>query len=662
MLRQSTRTCLAAILLILAAEPSFAARTETWTEVRSPNFLVLTDANEKQGRRVALQFETIRAVFRQFFSISGAAKDPALTIIAVRNEDGMKRLMPEFWARKGLSHPAGIYVPGPEKNYIALQLDVAVRPDSDDPWESIYHEYVHLLMRRLISQLPLWMVEGLAEFFGNTKVEGRTFFVGAPSHTNLEILHRTELLPLSTLFAVDASSPYYHEENKTSIFYAESWLLTHYLVTRDWKEGTHRTYDFIHLLGQSVRPEEAARRTIGDPAQVREELQQYLYRSLYTAAGLPMPPSLDANLFTAEPASPAESLAVQADFMAHDRHSAEAQKMLEEALQLEPKLAAAHESMGLIFMQQGKIEEAIKWYAQAVALNSQSYLANYYYGVSLLKGQSDEATATQAESSLRAAIKIAPEFAPAYDAMANRLVRRPETQEEAYRMELKAVSLEEGNVHYRLNAARVLERMGRDDDAVRVAEFAVSMAKTPDEQREAVADLAMARQHQEQRKRMKEEVESFYKAQNDAAARRASQETRGQAGAGGSHSISGSGVDSGPPTLRPQDETAPDSESETSDHPERPELELTPRLAEGVIEKAECSGSTIEVTVKNSSGEIHLYSDRYMKLLYSALNFTPKETMNPCRDLQGWHARISYRPAKDKVSPGEMMAVVLVKD
>ena len=56
------------------------------------------------------------------------------------------------------------------------------------------------------------------------------------------------------------------------------------------------------------------------------------------------------------------------------------------------------------------------------------------------------------------------------------------------------------------------------------------------------------------------------------------------------------------------------------------------------------------------------YSDRYMKLLYSPLNFTLKEIMNPCRDLQGWHAHISYRPAKDPANPGEMMAVVLVKD
>jgi len=164
MLRPSIRTCLVIILLILAGERSFAARTETWTKVRSPNFLVLTDANEKQGRRVALQFEVIRAVFRQFFNIPGAAKDPGVTIIAVKNKEGLKRLMPE----EGLSHPATVYVAGPEKDYIALRLDVANVSRWDDPYENVHHGYIHLLARRLISQLPLWMLEGLAEFYGNT--------------------------------------------------------------------------------------------------------------------------------------------------------------------------------------------------------------------------------------------------------------------------------------------------------------------------------------------------------------------------------------------------------------------------------------------------------------------------------------------------------------
>ncbi len=653
----------------MAAErSSFARKPETWIQVRSPDFVVLTNTNEKQGRRAAFQFEMIRAVFRLFFNVPSAVKDPLVTIIAVKDEGDLKLLVPEFWAKKGSMHPGGVYLGGPEKNYIALRLDVATNQQTEEPFEPIYHEYVHFLTRRSMSQLPLWMVEGLAEFYGNIRIESKKIYVGAPSNNNLSVLQQTPPLLLSTLFAVNASSPYYHEENKASIFYAESWVLTHYLMTRDWREGTHHVAEFVNLMGQSVGSEEAARRTIGDPQRLQDELTNYINRRLFTAADLPIPPTLDPNDFQAEPASDAESLAIRADFMAHDRHYQEAQEMLEEALKLNPKLAAAHESMGFSFAEQGKLDEANKWYTQAVALNSQSYLANYYYAVSLFKGRPDDDSAAKAESSLRAAIKIAPEFAPAYAALASLLASRRKNLEEAYRMAIAAVSLEAGDVHYRLNAARVLEIMGRGDDAVRVSQFALSMAKTPEEQADAHAALSNAEQYQEYQKKAKERAEAIRKGESEAAAVRANQWSEtGQPGAE-SQAVSGSAHDSAtPPMLRQRNEALPGNKlmpaASLSLHAPRPALLVIRKMAEGTIEDAKCSSaSTLEITLKSTAGVMQLYSDNYFKIPYSALNFTPKGILDPCTDIKGWHARITYHPAKGQATQGEMGAVVLVKD
>jgi hypothetical protein len=54
--------------------PMFAAalapardKAETWTEVRSPHFVVVTNASEKQGPRVADTFVWIRSVFQVTF-------------------------------------------------------------------------------------------------------------------------------------------------------------------------------------------------------------------------------------------------------------------------------------------------------------------------------------------------------------------------------------------------------------------------------------------------------------------------------------------------------------------------------------------------------------------------------------------------------------------
>jgi TonB family protein len=110
---------------------------------------------------------------------------------------------------------------------------------------------------------------------------------------------------------------------------------------------------------------------------------------------------------------------------------------------------------------------------------------------------------------LRTVIKSNPEFVPAYDALAECLARPGPHQklEEAHWMTLAAVGGEPGNVQYRIRTVEVLERMGRAEDAIKVATIAVSMARTPEEQGAASAALAGARQFQVSQQKMKELAE-----------------------------------------------------------------------------------------------------------------------------------------------------------
>ena len=77
--------------------------------------------------------------------------------------------------------------------------------------------------------MPLWLSEGIAEFYQNTEILDDRVRLGKGDPYLQSVLEHNALLPLSTLFSVDPHSPYYHEENKGSIFYAQSWALTHYL-------------------------------------------------------------------------------------------------------------------------------------------------------------------------------------------------------------------------------------------------------------------------------------------------------------------------------------------------------------------------------------------------------------------------------------------------
>ena len=73
------------------------------------------------------------------------------------------------------------------------------------------------------------MNEGLAEFYQNSDIQDKEVRVGQPSADDILYLRQGRLLPLKTLLAVDHNSPYYHDEQKGSVFYAESWALIHYI-------------------------------------------------------------------------------------------------------------------------------------------------------------------------------------------------------------------------------------------------------------------------------------------------------------------------------------------------------------------------------------------------------------------------------------------------
>ena len=193
-------------------------KPENWLEVRSPHFIVLSDSSEKEARHVADQFERMRLVFHA--EIPKAHLDPATPIIvlAVRDKKDFQALEPEAYLAKGQIDLAGLFLRAPDKNYILLRMDA----QGEHPYATVYHEYTHLISSRAEEWLPLWLNEGVAEFYQNTEIRDKEVLLGEPSSENILLLRQQRLLPLQTLFTVDYSSPYYHEENKGSIFYAEA--------------------------------------------------------------------------------------------------------------------------------------------------------------------------------------------------------------------------------------------------------------------------------------------------------------------------------------------------------------------------------------------------------------------------------------------------------
>jgi tetratricopeptide (TPR) repeat protein len=604
-----------------------AAATEQWIEIRSAHFTVLTDAGEKQGRHVTDQFERMRWVFQKLFPKANVDPAEPIIVVAAKNEKVFDTMEPAAYLAKGQMKLGGYYMHSQEKNYILLQLGA----EFEHPFASVYHEYTHVQFAGAAEWMPLWLNEGLAEFMQNTDIRDKDVALGEPSVDDILYLRQNRLIPFSVLFKVDAKSPYYHEEQKGSVFYAESWALTHYLMVSDRQKHLHRLDDYVTLVSHNEDPVTAAEKAFGDLKKFQDELESYIRSSDYkqfilSSAAEP----LDESSYTVRTLTQVEADAARADVLAYIERSADARALLDSVLKEDPNNVLAHETMGYLEFRAGHQDEARKWYGEAVKLDSQDYLA-YYYFASLSMSEPGATDDKEIEDSLRAAIRLNSRFAPAYDRLAIFLAMRHENLDEARRLNLFAVDLDPGNVGYRVNAANTLIVMERFDDAVAVLRGAAKVAKDPGQAAMVQSRIDAVEQVQAARAKAaayeKEQAEAFAKAQAEA-----------------------------------QTAASVTVAAETPKHPT--ELATGPKhTATGVIRGVVCSyPSVLEFRVETAGGKaIALYNNDFFKIELTVVGFTPKGDINPCADFEGMKARVQYVESSDKSVDGQVVAIELRK-
>ena len=622
------RQILPLVLCFAASLAPARDKSESWIQVSSPHFVVVTNANEKQGRRVADQFERMRSVFHAAFPKAQVDPGTPIIVLAIKDEKDFNALEPQEYLAKGSLKLGGLFLRTADKNYVLMRLDA----QGDHPYAVVYHEYTHLLMSK-VEFMPLWMNEGLAEFYQNTDIQQKDALLGEPSAEDILWLRQNRLLPLATLFTVDHSSPYYHEENKGSIFYAEAWALTHYLEMDDFAHKTHRMSDYLALVSQQVDPVTAATKAFGDLKHLQDELENYIHQTYgFHYLKMATTTEVDDSAFKIEPLSGAQSDAVRADFLAYNNRAADADALLNHVLQEDPNNLSAHETRGFLEFKQGHLQEAKKWYAQAVQLDSKSYLAHYYFAA-IAMNSGDATDQEKVESSLRAAIQLNPQFGPAFDRLAISLAMRRKSLDEARMMELNAVSLEPENMEYRINMANIYLAMEQGKNAVNVLLYAAKLAKTPRDVQMVNNALNRAKEYADAQTRFAEQTQRLNDEEKN--------------GSNGVVSTSGSTT----------------SESATPRLARRPNFvpRGPHRFLVGVLKGVHCDNPGLDLTVSSGGKIVALHVDNYFKLPFSALGFQPGKDLNPCADLENRPAKVEYVESATPSATAQLISVELHK-
>ena len=175
-----------------------------------------TTDSQKRAERALQTFEQVRSYFIER-STNKKAPEGQVRIIAFSSEKEYKpyRLNEGAFA---------YYLDSRQRDYIVMQ---DIEPEHA---QSAIHEYTHLIVEHAHLNLPLWLNEGIADLYSSLEPRGKQAMVGRPLPGRIASLLQGKWMDWDALLAVDHSSPYYNERDKMSIFYGQSWLLTHMLA------------------------------------------------------------------------------------------------------------------------------------------------------------------------------------------------------------------------------------------------------------------------------------------------------------------------------------------------------------------------------------------------------------------------------------------------
>lgn len=617
--------CLTLALASFLIIPNRVSAADNWIEVRSPHFTVDTNAGEKEARKIADQFEQIRQMFHSAFATMRVDPGQPIVIVAAKNENTMKLFLPEEFEVKGHIHHAGLYQPGEDKDYVVMRLD----SEGENPFHTLYHEYTHALMRLNFTGLPLWLDEGLAEFYGNSQLGEKESKTGTIDPGHLYLLQRSKLIPIETLLEVDHQSPYYNENNRASVFYAESWALVHYLMMDKDARQQQLLKNFLAAWQKSGSQVQAAQEAFGDLKQFGRRIEGYARQQSFMVGLVKSGQEAAEKSYTARSVSPAEATALRGDFFVHHNRLEQAQPVLQEAAQAEPNLAFAHEALGYYHYRKQALSQADSEIQEALKLGATGFAPQYLHGIFLLQqGRMDKEAAEDAKKSLEKAIQLNPQFAPAFGGLSQAYARFPELQKEAVNAAIKAVQLDPGQHVYAINLTYLLLNSARYPEARTMAQRLLAAARSSGE-KEVANNLLSNIQQAETWAAKKQSPEVTTRAEADAAAPNSAVIARPKG------------------TLQPQ---------ATSDS--QAQLHHRGFAADGPITSAECpSSSELFLNVTLGKGPVTFHAADLGKISMTWADGTTEPSLEACSQWNGRRVKVWFTPTPGKDYAGEITAL-----
>jgi len=239
------------LLFLLLAFPATAAapiplpaENQTWIRVRTPRFTIVSSASERRTREVAERLEALATSLRQVNERFDGRPIDTRVLIFNRRRDSQPFF--DLLLNQQRAEAPGVFVAHADGSGTMVI-------DAGREWDrTLFHELIHNLLAGSGAHLPLWLEEGLAEYFSSAVIRGRHIILGRAITEHQRVLWSRTLIPLKDVLTAPRSTPLVTH----AMFYPESWGIVDWMM----RAGRPRFYRLLADVEAGLPASDALRK------------------------------------------------------------------------------------------------------------------------------------------------------------------------------------------------------------------------------------------------------------------------------------------------------------------------------------------------------------------------------------------------------------------
>jgi len=252
---------------------SQAAFSASWIEYKTSNFTVYSKASDKRTRKLIDDLEAFRYFLLKFNGVIDEEATVPLKLYIVNSLKSYQKLT-------GSKTTAGQYL-NARTGPVAVAIGQKKRwKFGSDPREILFHEYVHYIMHQYSGKwFPKWYSEGFADYLSSFTYKDNVLTLGTQVMNRLPSLQMSrkwasveEVMSAKTTRLKQGSS-----REGTSLFYAQSWYLTHFL--NHHSEFKQKIQDLLEAQAEGVAVRDAVQSVLGISVEELDEQLGKLWKS-----------------------------------------------------------------------------------------------------------------------------------------------------------------------------------------------------------------------------------------------------------------------------------------------------------------------------------------------------------------------------------------------